>query len=207
MNVNRRTQTERSAATRGQLIAAATPLFTEHGFGGVATETIVKAAGVTRGALYHQFADKTELFAAVVEEVEQGITGHIAEVVATSGLEDPMEAMKLGTEAWLDACGDPEVQQIILIDAPAVLGWERWRDIGMKYGIGLVEGMLNQAIEVGSIPNQPVSPLAHILIGAMDEAALYVTRADDQELARREAGEIISRLIDAVATGPGSAQA
>ena len=113
MNVNRRTQTERSAATRGQLIAAATPLFTEHGFGGVATETIVKAAGVTRGALYHQFADKTELFAAVVEEVEQGITGHIAEVVATSGLEDPMEAMKLGTEAWLDACGDPEVQQII----------------------------------------------------------------------------------------------
>jgi len=88
-----------------------------------------------------------------------------------------------------------------------VLGWERWRDIGMRYGIGLVEGMLNQAIEVGSVPDQPVSPLAHILIGAMDEAALYVTRADDQELARREAGEIISRLIDAVATGPGSAQA
>ena len=68
----------------------------------------------------------------------------------------------------------------------------------MKYGIGLVEGMLNQAIEVGSIPNQPVSPLAHILIGAMDEAALYVTRAEDQELARREAGEIIARLIDAI---------
>jgi len=202
MKVNRRTQADRSAATREALIAAARPLFTEHGFAGVGTETIVRAAGVTRGALYHQFADKTELFAAVFEEVERDINAGIGQAVAAAGVTDPLEVMAVGTAAWLDACARPEVQRIVLLDAPAVLGWERWREIGMRYGMGMVEALLARAIETGRMPPQPVRPLAHILMGAMDEAALYVARAADYETARAEAGAVVERLLASLTAAP-----
>src|SRR4051794_21450792 len=148
MEVKRpRTQADRSAATRTALIAAARPLFAQEGFAAVGTETIVRAAGVTRGALYHQFADKTELFAAVVEAVEQDVMASImrrlnAEVAADP---DPLDELVRGASAWLDACGEPEVQQIVLLDAPAVLGWQRWREIGQRYSVGVVEAVLTAA--------------------------------------------------------------
>ena len=195
MNVNRRTQVDRSAATRTALIDAARPLFAEHGYGGVGTETIVRAAGVTRGALYHQFTDKTELFAAVFEAVEEDIGARIGKVVAAAGATDPLEAMRTGAGAWLDACAEPEVQQIVLLDAPAVLGWERWREIGMRHGMGLVEAVLGQAMEVGSVRRQPLRPLAHVVVGALDEAALYVARAEDPVTAGREARAVVDQLI------------
>ena len=97
------------------------------------------AAGVTRGAMYHQFADKQDLFAAVFEAVEAELTARIDAVVSESGRTDPLELMHLGARAWLDACADPEVHRIVLIEAPAVLGWERWREIGLRYGMGLVQ--------------------------------------------------------------------
>jgi AcrR family transcriptional regulator len=201
MNVNpRRTQADRSAATREALVAAARALFRDHGFGGVGTEAIVREAGVTRGALYHQFADKTELFAAVVEAVERDVNAGIGAAVADAGVTDPIDVMVLGARAWLEACGRPEVQRILLLDAPAVLGWERWREIGMKYGMGLLEGLIAHAIELGRIPAQPVRPLAHIVIGALDEAALYVARSDDQETARAEIGAVVERLIASLAS-------
>src|ERR1700674_1740506 len=128
MKVNRRSQADRSAATRASLVAAARSLFAERGFGRVGTETIARAAGVTRGALYHQFADKTELFEAVYEAIEQDLAGRLGERLATSGASDPIEVMRLGAEEWLDACGEQEVQQIVLLDGPAVLGWQRWRE-------------------------------------------------------------------------------
>jgi AcrR family transcriptional regulator len=202
MNVNRRTQADRSAATRDALVASARPLFREHGFSGVGTEAIVRDAGVTRGALYHQFADKTELFAAVVEEVERDVNVWIGETVAGAGVTDPVDVMVIGARAWLEACGRPEVQRILLLDAPSVLGWERWREIGMRYGMGLLEGLLAHAIEIGRIPRQPVRPLAHVVIGALDEAALYIARADDQDTARAEAGAVVERLIVSLAAPP-----
>ncbi|MGH2868684.1 MAG: TetR/AcrR family transcriptional regulator [Solirubrobacteraceae bacterium] len=195
MEVNRRSQPSRSAATRAALVAAARSLFAEYGFGGVGTETIVRAAGVTRGALYHQFADKTELFAAVYEAIEEDITRQLEARIAGANATDPIEVMALGAGAWLDACAEREVQQIVLLDGPAVLGWQRWREIGMRYGLGLVEGLLTHAIEVGRIPRQPVSALAHVLVGALDEAALYVARADDQDAARNDMRVVIERLI------------
>ena len=199
MNVNRRTQPDRSAATRAALVDAARPLFAEHGFGGVGTETIVRAAGVTRGALYHQFADKTELFAAVFEAVEEDIGKRIGLEVAEAAASDPLEAMRVGARAWLDACVEPEVQRIVLLDAPAVLGWERWREIGMRHGMGLVEGVLGHAMEVGRVPRQPLRPLAHVVVGALDEAALYVARADDPATAGEEARGVMDRLIAGIA--------
>lgn len=199
MKVNRRTQADRSSETRASLLKAARPLFAEHGFASVSTETIVEAAGVTRGALYHQFSDKTELFAAVYEGIEQELAERLGERIAEARATDPLEVMTLGANAWLDACVEQEVQQIVLLDGPAVLGWQRWREIAMRYGLGLIEGMLTHAIEVGRIRRQPVHALAHVLAGALDEAGLYVARAEDRAAASEEMRAVIAELVAGLA--------
>jgi AcrR family transcriptional regulator len=193
-----RTQADRSAATKDALVRAARPLFAQDGFGDVSTEAIVRAAGVSRGAMYHQFKDKTALFEAVFEAVEQDISARLATAVAEAGETDPIALMELGAHAWLDVCAEPEVQRIVLLDAPAVLGWERWRELGMKYGVGLVEAMIAHAISVGRIEEQPVKPLAHVLIGSLDEAAMYIVRAEDPALARDQTRAVVSRLVRAL---------
>ena len=160
MGATRRTQAERAAETRDALIAAARPLFAAQGFPEAALETIVRAAGVTRGALYHHFADKTELFAAVFEQVEAEVAARMGEAIAASNQTDPVEVMRLGAGFWLDACSDPEVQRIVLVDAPAVLGWTRWTEIGNRYNVGLVRALLTDAVETGRIPSQPIEATA-----------------------------------------------
>jgi len=193
MSVNR--QSERSEATRARLLAAARPLFAARGYAAVGTEEIVRAANLTRGALYHQFRDKAELFEGVFEQVEQEVTQRIAEG-ALSGGGDPLGALRAGAGMFLDVCAKPEIERIVLLDAPAVLGWERWREIGMRYGLGLVSGVLEAGMEAGTITRQPVRPLAHVLIGALDEGAMFVARASDREAARVEVGAIVDRLLD-----------
>jgi AcrR family transcriptional regulator len=199
MSSPRRTQAARSAATRDALVAAARPLFADRGFGGVGTEEIVRAAGVTRGALYHQFADKTELFAAVFETVEAELTQRIDAVVSNAGTADPIALMKLGSATWLAACTEPEVHRIVLVDAPAVLGYERWRAVGLRYGLGLVQSLLGYAMEVGAIRRQPAEPLAHVLIGALDEAALYVAQAAEPDTALADVTAVLNDLVAALA--------
>jgi AcrR family transcriptional regulator len=199
MDDNRRAQAERAAETREALIGAARPLFAEHGFSEVALETIVRAAGVTRGALYHHFADKTELFAAVFERVEGEVAARMGDAISAAGETDPLEVMKLGAGFWLDACSDPEVQRIVLVDAPAVLGSSRWSEIGNRYNIGLVRALLTSAIETGRIPRQPVEATALTMLGAMREATLYIARAEQHDQARQDASAVVDRLIDALA--------
>jgi AcrR family transcriptional regulator len=199
MNVKRNKHAERSEATRAALIAAARPLFAERGFSGVGTEEIVRAAGVTRGALYHQFADKRELFAAVFEQVEAEVTTETARAAVASGASDPLAVLRVGALGWLEACSEPEVQRIVLLDGPAVLGWAAWREIGMRYALGLVENELREAVAAGSLEPQPVAALAHVLMGALDEAALYVATAEDQAAARAEVGAVIDRLLASLA--------
>ena len=174
---SKRTQVERTATTRAALIGAARRLFAERGYGGVGTPEIAAAAGVTRGALYHQFAGKAALFLAVYEQVEQELAERIGARVAAAGVADPLDALTAGLDAFLDACAEPEVQRIALIEAPAVLGWETWREVGLRHGLGLTEAVLEAAIAAGRIAPQPVRPLAHVLIGALDEAALFIARA------------------------------
>jgi len=175
----RRTQAERTEATRAALIAAARRLFTEHGYDGVGTEEIVRAAGVTRGALYHHFGGKPALLEAVYEKLEAESTERVARVVLGSELESPLQAMRAGIAAFLDECAEPELQRIALHDAPAVLGWDRWREIAAANGLGLIEASLSAAIEAGEIRDLPVKPMAHVLMGALDEAAMLVARSDD----------------------------
>jgi AcrR family transcriptional regulator len=196
----------RSEVTRRLLVTAARSLFGERGYASVGTEEIVRAAGVTRGALYHQFRDKADLFAAVAEQVEAEIVNRVAEGAATAA--DPVEELRTGMRLFLDACADPEVERIILLDAPAVLGWEAWRDLAGRYGLGLVQIVLQNAVDAGAITPQPVVPLAHVLIGALDECALYVAGAEDPGVARQECTAILDRILDSITpAGPPAGQA
>jgi len=184
----------RSAATRERLMSAARRLFGERGYGGVGTEEIVQAAGVTRGALYHQFRDKKDLFAAVAEAVEAEVTRRITEGVQPVAA-DPVEALRTGIRIFLEACADPEVERILLLDGPAVMGSAAWRDLSSRYGLGQLQAVLGAAMAAGAIVRQPVVPLAHLVIGALDEAALYIARAEDPETARAQCVAVLDRMI------------
>lgn len=191
----RRTQAERSEATREALIEAARLLFAEHGYAGVGTEEIVRAAGVTRGALYHHFGGKVDLFEAVYERVERELAERIASGALSGGAAEPMDAMRAGAEMFLQACTEPEAQQIALLDGPSVLGWDRWREIAAEHGLGLIEATLQAAIDAGAIADQPIRPLAHVLMGALDEAAMLVARAEDPERMREDVGRTLDSLL------------
>ncbi len=200
MNV-KRTQAERSEATRDALIEAARPLFAARGYAAVGTEEIVRAAGVTRGALYHHFDGKRDLFEAVYERVEVELAQRIADGALNAGAAEPLEAMRAGAEMFLRAATEPEAQRIVLLDGPSVLGWDRWREIAAEHGLGLIEATLQAAIEAGAIAEQPVRPLAHVLMGALDEAAMLVARAEDPELMRAEVGRTLDSLLAGLGTG------
>jgi AcrR family transcriptional regulator len=193
--VPRRTQAERSEATREALIEAARALFAEHGYAGVGTEEIVRAAGVTRGALYHHFGGKKDLFEAVYERVERELAERIASGALSGGAAAPLDAMRAGAEMFLQACTEPEAQQIALLDGPAVLGWDRWREIAAEHGLGLIEATLQAAVDAGAIADQPIRPLAHVLMGALDEAAMLVARAEDPERMREDVGRTLDSLL------------
>ncbi len=192
----RRTQAERTEATRAALIDAARALFTERGYAAVATEEIVKRAGVTRGALYHHFADKEDLFREVVEVLEAELTEQIARAALEAA--DPWEALRVGTRIFLDTCTEPETERIVLLDAPSVLGWERLREIASRHGLGLLEAALQNAMDAGLITEQPVRPLAHFLFGGLTEAALLIGRAEDPKHARRDVEAMLQRMLDSI---------
>jgi AcrR family transcriptional regulator len=187
---------ESTEETREALIAAARSLFAERGFAAVGIEEIVRAARMTRGALYHHFDSKEGLFRAVYERVEQELVEQIAADAMST--EDPLDALRAGARAFLDACEDPAVQRIALIDAPSVLGWEQWREIGLKYGFGLVQGTLQAAMDANRIERQPVRPLAHLLLGSIDEAAMLVARANDRGKTKREVAAAVDRFLDSL---------
>jgi AcrR family transcriptional regulator len=188
---------EQSAATRRALLAAGRRLFCERGFADSSVEAVVSAAGVTKGALYHQFADKVALFQAVFEEIEGEVVARL--IAEVSGVSDPMKVLRRGADAFLDACLDPAVRRIALVEAPAVLGWERWRELEQAYGLGVAKLALQGAMDAGAIRRQPVDPLAHILFGALIEAALVLATAADAAAARREVGRIVAGIIDGFA--------
>ena len=199
MKMPRRTQADRSATTRAALIAAGRRLFADQGFAGVGTEAVVHEADVSRGALYHHFRDKAELFAAVLADVEREVTEQLAAVALADNSDGGfVEVMMRSVDAWLDACERPEVQRIVLIDGPSVLGWVRWREICQPFVLGLVETALSQGMQDGTLDPQPVKPLAHLLLAVADEAAMYVVTHPDPVGARAEILAIVRRLLESL---------
>jgi AcrR family transcriptional regulator len=189
----RPTKAERAEATRAELIRVARDLFAERGYAGVGTEEIVRTAQVTRGALYHHFRDKRDLFRAVHEQQEQDLVERIGSQM--QGVEDPVELLRAGMRAFLDACTEPTVIRITLVDAPTVLGWAEWREIDARHGLGLVTAGLQGAMDAGALRRQEIRPLAHLMLGALGEAAMLIAHADDPKAERDEVeGPLLSLL-------------
>jgi AcrR family transcriptional regulator len=185
---------QRSEATRAALIAAARRLFVDKGYFATSTEEIVAEAGVgTRGALYHHFADKLALFHAVFESVETELLTAAAGSETHDGALAQLEAGLLG---FLEAAATSrDVQRVLLIDGPAVLGWPQWRALEEKFGLGAIRALLDQAVTEGSIAAQPLDAVAHILLAAVDEAALYIANAPDPPAAKEETVAAMDRVL------------
>ena len=195
------TQAERSAATQQAVLGAARALWGERGFAAVGTPEIAEAAGVTRGAMYHQFPNKTALFVAVVESVEEEVMERLGKEVAAAEPESHVQALRVAAASWLEIATEPEIRQLLLLDAPSVLGWAAFRDIAMRYGLGMTEALLGHGIEAGELREQPVRALAQVLLGAIDEAAMVIAYADDPAQAAAEMQTVLDGLMDGLATG------
>ena len=205
------TKAEQTQRTRAALITAGRRLFAERGFAATSTEQLVSAAGVTRGALYHHFRDKRDLFEAVYEDVERSLVEQVA--AELGGAATPMDFLRRGADAFLDACMDPAVQRIALLEGPTVLGWERWREIDQAYGLGMVQTAVRAAMDDGAIAPGPVEPLAHILFGGLVEAAMLLAAAANPSRARADIGRAMAAVLDGLTAsgrgpgGPGQAAA
>jgi AcrR family transcriptional regulator len=193
------TRSERSDATRAELITSARRLFGANGYAAVSLSQIVEAAGVTKGALYHHFpGGKKDLMEAVYEQVEAEFTASIADQVLpdlTDGA-DPLAVMEAAIRATLEASLDPELQQIVLIDSLSVLGWTRWREIADDHSLSVVKALLAAAVESGSMKELPTDALSHLLMASLSEAILMIARSEDQEKARAEAAESLGAIVD-----------
>ncbi|MGB0890505.1 MAG: TetR/AcrR family transcriptional regulator, partial [Solirubrobacterales bacterium] len=194
---------ERTEQTRGKLIAAGRELFGQRGYNSVSTEQIVQRAQVTRGALYHHFGDKRDLFREVAESVEADATKRAAEAaLAAAKNGDQPEAWQAalnGSRAFLDICLEPEFQRIMIVDAPSVLGQAELTEIADRHGGALIEGMLTALIEAKLIKPLAVRPLARVLTGALINGGLTIAESDDQNVAREEVGTVIEALLDGLA--------
>jgi AcrR family transcriptional regulator len=188
----RRTQAQRRASTRRALLDAARSLFAEKGYHGTAAEEIVRRAGMTRGALYHHFEDKKDLFRAVVDEMEGEIDEEIE--AAERAQPDLPEAVMAGYRAFIDAVLDPEMRRTFFLDGPSVLGWE-WREIDARHAVGKIEEGLEALIAEGFVEPQPVGPLARLINGTLLEAAFFVAASEDPEAARDEVWGAMERLV------------
>jgi AcrR family transcriptional regulator len=197
VNVNsndkgRRTQAQRRAATTRALLDAARSLFAEKGYHETAAEEIVRRAGLTRGALYHHFEDKKDLFRVVVDEMEGEIDEEIE--AAERAQPDLPEAVMAGYRAFVDAVLDPEMRRTFFLEGPSVLGWE-WREIDARHAVAKIEEGLETLIAEGFVEPQPVGPLARLINGTLLEAAFFVAASEDPEAARDEVWGAMERLV------------
>ncbi|HEY1626834.1 MAG TPA: TetR/AcrR family transcriptional regulator [Streptosporangiaceae bacterium] len=185
-------------ATREQLIEVATGLFAEHGYEDTSIEAVLRAAGVSRGALYHHFAGKDALFQAVVEALEVRVLADLAKL--TEAGSDAVTTLQNAAMAWIDLAANREIQQILLIDAPAVVGWEQWHAINENHALGAMRGLLGEVAKQGRLPAQFIDPFAHMLLAAMDEIVLVIARADDSAAAAEQGRAAVAELLRRITT-------
>lgn len=191
----RRSQEDRSRTTRTALEEAGRRLFAASGFAGTSAEQLVAEAGVTRGALQHHYGDKRGLFLAVLEQLETEITAEVRRVLDAAATDDVLVGMAAGLNTFLEICQRPEVVRIALFDAPAVLGWQAWRELEARHGLGLVTAELERARDAGLITATAVPTLAQLLLSAVSEAGLIVAHAQDKETARAQTQQSLLQLV------------
>ncbi len=195
-STDRSRKAEQADRTRANLMQVARMLFAERGYAGTATEEIVQQAGVTRGALYHHFRDKRELFEAVFIEVQQEMRDRISAASRNAGGE-PWQGFRAGFDVYLDHSMDSAVRRILLLDAPSVLGWERWREIDASLAM-LRNGLTSLRASGGLAPGIGVEEVAHLLRGVASEAAHMIALASDAVETRRAVGDAVDRLLQSI---------
>jgi AcrR family transcriptional regulator len=191
------TKIEKAASTRAKIIAVARRLFAARGYDGVSIEAILEESQISRGALYHHFENKEALFAAVLEAVEVDITAATGRARAKAT--DPMEALGLAFASFLDMACETEVRQILLTDAHSVVGWQKWREIEERHGLGRLKQALKAIATTGRIRDDMVDVFAHMLLASLIEVAFLVARSPDPATAantgRRAMKELLERLL------------
>jgi AcrR family transcriptional regulator len=196
--LRKRVRDAQAERTRKTLCRHARRLFAKKGYADATIGEIVRKAGVTKGALYHHFDDKLQLYRAVVEDMERELVARIN--TSTAG-DDPWQRLTTTCSTYLDACLDHDVQRILILEAPVVLGWKAWCDIDIAYGIGTLASCLDDAMSAGVIQSQPTVSLAQVLLGALNNGGRVIAAAADPEDARVMIGESIERLIAGLRKG------
>jgi AcrR family transcriptional regulator len=196
MEVNTPTRNQRvvqGEETRAALLATARELFGSAGYASTSLEEVASRAGVTKGALYHHFRGKADLFQAVYEQVKREVSDQVVTVFLEP---DAWYALTAGCQLMIDAQLDAAVRRIALHDARSVLDWDTIRAVETRYGAVGLRGVLRRAMRAGAVEEQPLRPLALLLSGAIAEACFYVADAGDQAAARAEAGALVLRLLE-----------
>jgi AcrR family transcriptional regulator len=186
---------DHAADTRESLLAAARALFAAQGFDGTGTEQIVAEARVTRGALYHHFRDKADLFRAVMAEAAGDVATRLIDEQLAADADSPLAEIREGVSAFLDVCVGGDFQRIVLVDGPRVLGTDAWDDLVERYGRSILEEWLTRCVQAGDLDPVPVRSLARVLIAMLTEASLAIARADDPAAERAELGEVLDRIL------------
>jgi len=189
---------EKGRATRDRLIEAGRAAFGERGYDATSIAEILDAAGVAKGALYHHFDTKAALFDAVLDRVVQEIAEGAAEWARSAP--DPAASLKAGCGAWLEMTLDPAIQRIALLDAAAVVGWARVREIDNRHTLSGMRRNLERLAEQSGGLDADNDLLAHMVLAAVNEAALFVARADDPRAALTVGRQAVDSLIDRLAT-------
>ena len=189
-------KTEQYEFTRKALLQAARELFAERGYANTPTQEIVERAGVTRGALYYHFRDKTDVFRAVFEDISLSVIAQVTSAVQAAQGDLWERFCRVATATYLDACLDPAVQRIMLIDAVSILGLKEKYALDEKHAIGFVRVAFQELMNAGFLAPQPPEPLIHLVLSAGRDASLYIACADDMPTARKEMGASLERLFD-----------
>ena len=196
------TQEERTAASLAKFMAAARPLFRTQGYAQTSVDDITRAAGLTKGAFYHHFADKKAIFHAVFEEGERQLQ---ADIKAACAQLDPWSMLRSGCLAFLDLTLEPGTQRLLLREGPSVLGWDAWRDICTHYSLGMISGAIRAAMKAGQLGERPAEPLAAAIYGALTESARYMAQLDEPAAALPAVRDEILLMLEALRGQPRAA--
>ena len=189
------TQAERRASTLSALTRAAKTLFVERGFAATSVDQIVAKAGVAKGAFYHHFASKEDVFRAVLEATQQELSVEVL-TRAASGTGQHLDRLKRGCRAFLVACGKPAVRRIVLLDGPAVIGWEAWREMDARYFGAMTRQAIADAMDEGSLARRPLEPLVQLFVAAVTEAAMVCARSPHPKRSVRELMSALEAILD-----------
>jgi AcrR family transcriptional regulator len=192
-------RTTTGESTRERLVSSARDLFAERGYHGASVQEVLDRTNVSRGALYHHFRNKEQLFEAVFEVVEEEIAAKLVD--AASGASSGKQALRAGCAAWFELTKDPAIRRIALIDAPTALGWAKWRAIDARHGFGLLKAALHAEADAGRLDANLVDSYAHLLLAALMEFGLQIANADQAATARRRARQTLETLIDCLLPG------